>query len=106
MAATVTALYRTDDPNAQQATPIPLHLASGASITPDNTGTIARAGYVNDTMLDGMPAKSTSVISFQSNQENRFREDVGVTVTWNQSDPTRPRGLYHGKVKLTALVMP
>jgi hypothetical protein len=104
MSAAATALYRTDDPNGQRVTPIDLYLPAGIAITPDGAG--VTAGYADDTMIDGMPAKSTSVISFQSSQANRFSQDVGVTVTWDQSDPTRPAGLYHGKVRLTALIMP
>jgi hypothetical protein len=104
MSAAATALYHTGDPNAERVTPIPLHPASGVAISHD--GNPAVADYVQDIMLDGTPAKSTRLIPFQSSQADRFSQDVGVTVTWNRTDPSTPAGLYRGKVKLTALIMP
>jgi len=110
LAAAATPLYRADDPGGTDASPIPLDLAGGITISPDSatptSGAGGRADYVADTMLDSLPAKSTNAIAFQSSQLNRFDQDVRVTVTWNHSDPARPAGPYSGRVRLTALVMP
>ena len=101
MSAAATALYPAGGP----ASPIAVHIPSGAVIAPDSAPE-TRAVFVEDTMLDTMPAKSTRFITFQSGKANRFNQDVRVTVTWDQSDPARPAGMYQGKVKLTALIMP
>jgi len=110
LAAAATPLFKAGDPDGTEVAPIPLDLAAGIIISPDNasptSGMPAKADYISDTTVDGMPAKSTQAIPFRSGQLNRFDQAVRVTVTWNHSAPARPTGQYGGSIRLTALALP
>jgi hypothetical protein len=54
----------------------------------------------------GFPTQRSETIGFESSQNNRFSQDVTVTVCWDQDDDEKPMGEYSGVVKLTSMIFP
>lgn len=105
-----TALHKAGPAETRGATPIPVDRAAGAVIAPTDAAPASGGGnvaaYLQVSNVDGMPAERSDAIRFESSQPGRFSQNVHVTVTWDQSDPDRPVGIYTGRIKLTAIVMP
>ena len=103
-----TALYFNGDTFNPEVDPIPLDESSGVDINPAGT-TILEGGnpasYIGDgDPVDSYPSRKTDAISFESISALSFNHSTGVTVTWNQDDPSKPSGQYFGKIKLKCFV--
>jgi hypothetical protein len=104
-------LYFNSDPSNLRVAPIPLIRRRGAEIDPDKADVLgggnktARFITEGDTVT-GYPTYKTEAIAFEARDERRFRQDVTVTVEWDQDDAFKPAGYYAGVVKLTAIVLP
>jgi len=105
-----TGLHKAGDANAAGAAAIPIDRAAGVVIAPTDAAPAGRTSNVatwsESTAIDGMPAEKSEAIRFASSQSGNFSQDVHVTVTWDQSDPEKPVGMYTGRVRLTAMVLP
>lgn len=90
--------------------PIPLSADSGVRISPADASPVASAGnvasFVEQCALGEFPARRSEMIHFLSSQTGIFSQDISVTVTWNQDDPTKPAGRYIGKIKFAAIHLP
>lgn len=63
------------------------------------------AAYAGESSVEGWPARKTEAVELPSGRAS-FNEDLGVTITWELTDPTTPAGQYVGKVRLTTFVGP
>jgi hypothetical protein len=104
-------LWKGDDPTNNEVLPIPLAAAEGAVIDPANANPLGSGSNVasfigtgSDVM--GFPTQLSATIGFESSQNNRFSQDVTVTVAWDQDDDEKPMGEYSGVVKLTSMIIP
>jgi hypothetical protein len=104
-------LWKGDDPTNSEVAPILLAQAEGATIDPVNANPLGSgsniAGFIGagDEVM-GFPTQRSETIGFESSQNNRFSQDVTVTVCWDQDDDEKPMGEYSGVVKLTSMLIP
>jgi len=104
-------LYKGSDPSNRSVTPIPLDTAAPAVIEPASAtpaaGNSNAAGWIGrGTPIGAFETHLSETLEFESSQDRRFTQEVDVTLTWNQDDPSRPLGTYGGMVRLTALATP
>ena len=103
-------LWKGDDPNGTEVTPIPLLFGAGCLIDPINANPTAGASPVaafdesKTSTIYGFPAYGTNAINFESSQNGHFSQEVYVTVAWNQDDPEKPKGEYSGVVALYGMI--
>jgi len=105
-----TGLHKAGRAEGTAVAAIPVDRAAGVTIAPTDAAPAGRTSNVatwsESTAIDGMPAEKSEPIRFASSRAATFSQDVHVTVTWDQADPARPVGVYAGRVKLTAMIMP
>ena len=103
-----TALYLGGDTFNPEVDPIPLNESSGVDINPAGSTILEGenpARYIGDgDPVDSYPSRKTDAISFESSNAFSFNHSTGVTVTWNQDDPSKPSGQYFGKIRLKCFV--
>ena len=103
-----TALYLGGDTFNPEVDPIPLNESSGVDINPAGSTILEGenpARYIGDgDSVDSYPSRKTDAISFESSNAFSFNHSTGVTVTWNQDDPSKPSGQYFGKIRLKCFV--
>jgi hypothetical protein len=106
---TATDLYLGGDPTQTAVTAIALNPAQAADIravyAQAAAGNAARFD-ATPTQLSGMRAFNTQALAFDSKQAAGFRQDMFVTLTWQQNEALKASGAYTGCVRLTAIVIP
>lgn len=104
-------LYKGDDPSGASVGPIPLNRAVPVVIEPDHANPVNGASNQAPWTGAGSPIGAfatarSAVILFESSQNNRFSQNVDVTLSWTQNDPEKAQGQYGGRVRLTAVLQP
>jgi hypothetical protein len=104
-------LWKGDDPTNNEVLPIPLAVAEGAVVDPANANPLGSGSNVAEFIgagsdVMGFPTQLSATIGFESSQNNRFSQDVTVTICWDQDDDEKPMGEYSGVVKLTSMIIP
>lgn len=104
-------LYKGDDPSGVGVAPIPLNRAVPAVIEPEHANPVNLASNQaswtgTGSPIGGFATARSAAILFESSQNNRFSQNVDVSVSWNQNDPEKPQGQYGGRVRLTAVLQP
>jgi hypothetical protein len=107
-----TDLWKGDTPlPGSDANKIPLQIAEGVVITPQNAGVYGGGSNVSTlinsaTFIGAFPAYEFSHINFESADRASFSHPVTVHLNWTVSDNQQAVGDYGGRVQLNAMVMP
>ncbi len=102
-------LFKGDDPVNPEVPPILILEPPGIEFNaPDGNPTGGMdnvVAYICDTVINGFPGLCTEWVEFESSQNNRFSQDITMTVMWFQDNPEKPMGEYSGYVEFSAMIV-
>lgn len=107
----VTDLYKAGDATHPVVPPIPVDVAAGCEVQPTDAdptdGASPILNYVGrGAEIGAFPTHLTETVSYASTQDGEFLQSVYVVPTWRQDEPSKPRGQYSGKVRMTVMLVP
>jgi hypothetical protein len=107
---TASPLICQKESHGRKIPPIPLDLAQGVQIVPQNPGpggATLRAHFQGPSEIVGQfPMQTTEGVLLSADSSLYFAQPVFVTVHWKLADPRQAVGTYIGRVQLNGLVMP